>query len=128
MKAKLLTLLFAALLPYAALRAQLPTGQWLTHSAYHDATAVVTAGNMVYGLYDGHLMSYNPDTEEVRTYSRLQGLSGDQIRSIAYSATCGQLVVLYETPTLICSPPAPAMCSTFRNYAPRATASARQQT
>lgn len=96
MKAKLLTLLFAALLPYAALRAQLPTGQWLTHSAYHDATAVVTTGNVVYGLYDGHLMSYNPDTEEVRTYSRLQGLSGDQIRSIAYSATCGQLVVLYE--------------------------------
>ena len=65
-KRALLTLWASALLALPMQAQQ--TGEWVTHDAYHDATACTMAGPLVFGLYDSHLMSYDTETEEVRTY------------------------------------------------------------
>lgn len=93
-KKNLLTLWAAALLALPIQAQQ--TGDWITHDAYHDATACAMAGPLVFGLYDGHLMSYDTETQEVRTYSRLQGLHGNQIRCLAYCPAREQLILVYQ--------------------------------
>lgn len=92
-KRALLTLWASALLALPMQAQQ--TGEWVTHDAYHDATACTMAGPLVFGLYDSHLMSYDTETEEVRTYSRLQGLHGNQIRCMAYCPSREQIILMY---------------------------------
>ena len=70
-------------------------GTWRTYLAYHQATIVVETPNYVFGVYNGALLSYNPEDEEIRTYSKMQGLSDTDIRFMEYHKNERALIIVY---------------------------------
>lgn len=81
-----------AFLPAKAAQA----GQWNYYLAYQNATQVCPVGQMVYGLFDGNLLSYDTKTEEVHLFSRNDGLTGKNIIHMAYCAPAKALFLVYD--------------------------------
>jgi len=75
---------------------QAQVGTWKTYMAYYQATIVAETPNLVFGVYDGSLLSYNPEDEEVRTYSSQNGLHDINIQQMAYHPGANALVLIYE--------------------------------
>jgi len=72
------------------------TGDWNIYLAYHDATYNIPVGNTVYSLMNGNLLEYDTETQEVRLYSKLDGLSERNIAAMGYSTACRLLVLVYD--------------------------------
>ena len=70
-------------------------GSWKTYFAYHQATIVTETPHLVFGVYDGSLLSYNPEDGEIRTYSNQNGLHDTDIRQMAYHPAANALVLVY---------------------------------
>ena len=70
-------------------------GSWRTYMAYYQATIVAETPNYVFGVYDGSLLSYSPEDSEIKTYSKLQGLSDTDIRFMNYHYDTRALVLVY---------------------------------
>ena len=75
---------------------QAQVGVWKTYTAYYQATQVVETPNLVFGVYDGSLLSYNPEDGEIRTYSKQNGLHDTDIQFIAYQPTEKALILVYS--------------------------------
>jgi hypothetical protein len=84
------------------------TGKWKYYRAYHNARIVVETPRLIFAvfdgdtlksdqyIYDGSLLSYNLEDQEVRLYSTQTGLSDINIRYMAYSPESKALVLVYE--------------------------------
>lgn len=72
------------------------TTPWNYHLSYHNATQVCPAGQTVYALYDGNLLAYDTQTEEVHLFSRHDGLTGQHVSFMAYSAQAKALILVYD--------------------------------
>ena len=70
-------------------------GTWRAYSAYNDVTRIVPGGTRVYVLASGGLYSYNTTDTEVRTYDKVNTLSGSDIAQIAWCSSARRLVVVY---------------------------------
>jgi len=70
-------------------------GEWRTYLACYNTTAVAEANNLVFGMADGTLYSYNKDDSRVTFYSRLTGLSENDIKLIGYNPTVKMLLIAY---------------------------------
>ncbi|MDR3339252.1 MAG: hypothetical protein LBT25_03990 [Candidatus Symbiothrix sp.] len=77
------------------LNTQAQTGTWKIRRAYQNATIVAETPHLVFAVYDGSLLSYNPEDKEVRTYSSKEGLHDIDIQYMAYSQSANALVLLY---------------------------------
>ena len=88
-------LLFLLLILFCV-ESQAQIGTWKTYLAYQNATIVAKTSTLVYGVYDGALLSYNPEDQEVRTYSFKDGLSDVGIQCMAYSPGAGALILVYS--------------------------------
>ena len=75
---------------------QAQVGTWKTYMAYHQATIVAETPNLVFGVYDGSLLSYNPEDGEIRTYSNQNGLSDTDIRKMVYHPAANALILVYN--------------------------------
>jgi hypothetical protein len=64
--------------------------------AYYQASIVVETPNLVFGVYDGSLLSYNPEDKEVKTYSNREGLHDTDIQLMAYHPAEKALVLVYS--------------------------------
>jgi len=71
-------------------------GTWKYYRAYRSATIVAETPHLVFAVYDGSLLSYNPDDKEVKLYSTQTGLSDINIQFMAYSSECNALVLIYD--------------------------------
>ena len=71
-------------------------GEWNIYLAYHDATYSQPAGNVVFANFDGNLLSYSPVDEEVKLFSKIDGLKGNNIKFLGYSETEECLVIVYN--------------------------------
>lgn len=70
--------------------------KWTTYFAYADATAVAEADGRCYAVMNGNLMSYDPQTTEVRCYDGLNSsLSSKDIAFMRYSESQHKLVLVY---------------------------------
>ena len=69
---------------------------WTLHLAYHDATDHRPTPEGIFALFNGNLLSYHPDDEEVRLYSKLDGFNGRNIRHLNYSPSEGCLILTYD--------------------------------
>ncbi len=78
------------------LHSQMPVGSWQTHLAYTAVTQVAESHNKVFGFADGSLYSYDKEGNEVKTYSKITGLSDNTIRQIAYNKDQNLLFIAYE--------------------------------
>lgn len=70
--------------------------KWKLYLSYQKATHCTVAGDLIYAITNGNLVSYNSETEEVRHYSSFDGLGSKGIFDISYSAQEKCLVVLYN--------------------------------
>ena len=86
-------------------------GTWKEYKSYQQAVAVVETATKVFAVYDGgvidssayasnrtrhgSLMSYSPEDQAVKLYSKSDGLSDVGISHIAYSPDAGALVLVY---------------------------------
>lgn len=69
---------------------------WTYYLAHYNATSVIEGEGIVYAVMNGNLVSYDPETTEVRTYDILStGMSAKNIRFIDYSDTRHCLVIIY---------------------------------
>lgn len=74
---------------------QLQMGGWRTHFSYNSVGQLVTGKDIVYGVADGALFSVD-DYGEVRTYSKLTGLSDNNIRKIFVIDGSSKVVIAYS--------------------------------
>ncbi|MDR1544204.1 MAG: hypothetical protein LBS50_07365 [Prevotellaceae bacterium] len=77
-------------------------GSWRTHLAYNSVTKIAVGSTKVYAVSDGALFSVDKTnlSKEPETYSKIQGLSDNNVANIAYSAENGILLVAYENGNL----------------------------
>ncbi|MDR0865273.1 MAG: hypothetical protein LBO74_10145 [Candidatus Symbiothrix sp.] len=71
-------------------------GTWKSYRAYNEATIAVATPNLVFAVYDGSLLSYSPEDQEIRTYSLENGLHDIDIRHLNYSPEAHALFIVYE--------------------------------
>lgn len=91
---KLWGILLACMLCCTAAAANV--GDWSMHLAYHNTSANVVAGEEIYAVFEGNLLAYRPKDNEVRFFSRLNGLNGKNITRIGYSESEKCVVLLYD--------------------------------
>lgn len=71
-------------------------GTWKSYMAYHDATEIEKASNMLYILASGNLYSYNKNDHSIRTYDKINLLSDCDIAHIAWCQSAKRLVIIYS--------------------------------
>ncbi len=71
-------------------------GDWTYYLSYRNATQSLPVGDMIYVLYDGNLLSYDRQTEEVRTLTKQDGLNGQHVSFMGYSTAEQCLVLVYS--------------------------------
>ena len=81
---------------FIAWNIQSQVGRWKTYMAYYQATIVAETPNLVFGVYDGSLLSYNPSDGEIRTYSNQNGLHDIGIQLMAYHPGANALILVYS--------------------------------
>jgi len=69
---------------------------WKTHLAYYEANAVAEVNERVFVLANGALYSYGKNDEEIRIYSKQNGLSDTDVQLIKYSSETHTLVIVYS--------------------------------
>lgn len=70
--------------------------RWRTHLASYNTTAVAEAENDVYAMADGTIYSYGKNDNNVKMYTKLNGLSDSDVRLIRYNMAVHMLMVVYS--------------------------------
>jgi hypothetical protein len=70
-------------------------GEWRSHLASTNTTAVAEANNLVFGVADGALYSYGKEDNRIILYSRQTGLSDSGIELIGYNPAVKMLLIAY---------------------------------
>lgn len=84
------------LFPYHKSYSQWAMGEWRTHLSYHQASALTASNNNIYALSEGNLFSVNIEYDEIRTHTKVNGLSGTSIACIKYNKEKDLLLILYK--------------------------------
>jgi len=91
---KTLVCILLALLAFSLKAASV--GDWTFYLSYRNNTCNVPAGDEIYGICEGNLFSYHTKDSSVRFFSRLDGMSGQTVQLMGYSAKSRMLVLVYE--------------------------------
>ncbi|WP_282043811.1 ABC transporter substrate-binding protein [Winogradskyella flava] len=70
---------------------------WTAHYSYNDIVDVVSGDNKIYTAAQNAIFQYDVGTDELKTITTVDGLSGEQITTIYYSEVYQNLLVGYET-------------------------------
>ncbi|MCL1937808.1 MAG: hypothetical protein FWF52_05385 [Candidatus Azobacteroides sp.] len=89
---RIIPLLFLICFPLQAQR----IGQWKSYMAYQNANLVAETPHFIFAVYDGSLLSYSTDDQEIATYSFEDGLSDVGIKYMAYCSELNALVLVYN--------------------------------
>lgn len=75
-----------------------PYNRWTYYLSYHNATQTVAVGNVVYALFNGHLLIYDAETQASIPVDRMtaQLSTSSSISYIGWSETCNCLVTIYS--------------------------------
>lgn len=89
--------LFLSLTLFAAeISAQMAMGSWRTHLAYNQITQIAQSDEKVYAVSDGALFSVNKFDESTEVYSKISGLSDNNITQINFAVNNNLLFIAYE--------------------------------
>ena len=78
----------------------LPLGGWRVHVPYHQAKALALAGNKVYVAADKGLFYFDKEFNTTQPVSKVDGLSEQQVSTIAYDEATKTLVIAYKNTNL----------------------------
>jgi hypothetical protein len=70
---------------------------WQSHYSYNTIVDVVSGENKIYAAAENSVFEYDVLTNEKKTITTVEGLSGDQITTIYYSVAYQYLLIGYET-------------------------------
>ncbi len=70
---------------------------WQSHYSYNNIVDVVSGENKIYAAAENAVFEYDVLTNELKTLTTVDGLSGEQITTIYYSVAYQYLVIGYET-------------------------------
>jgi hypothetical protein len=70
---------------------------WQPHYSYNAIVDVVRGENKIYAAAENAVFEYDVLTNEIKTITTVEGLSGDQITTIYYSLANQYLLIGYET-------------------------------
>ena len=71
-------------------------GTWKNYLSYSNIQWVEQGGNKLYVLASNSLYSYNRNDQSIRTYDKINGLSGMDIKFIGWNRTAKRLVIVYS--------------------------------
>ena len=77
------------------LQAQVAVGEWRMHFSYNTTTKVVLSDTKAYAVADNKLFSVDKDNFSIESYSKLSGLSENDVSMLAYDNVSKLLVVVY---------------------------------
>ena len=69
---------------------------WKAHLAYYESEAVAETNDRVFVMANGALYSYDKNDNEIRLYSKQNGLSDTDISLIKYSPDTQTLIIVYS--------------------------------
>ncbi len=98
----LLLLLSLLMLPAVVrpARAQAPIGRWQLHVPTTSAITLTRQGEVVYSAGYTGFVRYDPTDGSIRTLSRQDGFSGDNVAALTTASTTGELVIAYDDANL----------------------------
>ncbi|MFP4844747.1 ABC transporter substrate-binding protein [Winogradskyella sp. PE311] len=70
---------------------------WQAHYSYNDIVDVVNGNNKIYAAAQNAVFQYDTLSEELKTITTVEGLSGEQITTIYYSEDFQYVLIGYET-------------------------------
>lgn len=70
---------------------------WQAHFSYNNIVDVVGGNDKIYAAAQNAVFEYNTQSQELKTITTIDGLSGEQITTIHYSTEFQYLVIGYET-------------------------------
>jgi hypothetical protein len=74
----------------------IPLGKWKYHTSLNQANSVAVVGNKVYCGTSGGIFYLDKLTNKITKITRIEGLSGNAVTSIAYNASSNALVIGYD--------------------------------
>jgi hypothetical protein len=96
-KAGILFVFLAIVMAPARIQGQsLPLGQWQSHFNYLSASQVVQAGSRIYCASYNGLFFVNPDSGEIRTLSKADGLASTGVAAMGYLPASRLLLLAYR--------------------------------
>jgi len=95
-----LIFLLPSLLLTFVLKGQLPVGSWSDHFRYNTALSVAVGNDEIYASTGSAILVYNKKYNELKKLSKVNGLSGTGISSIAWSTETGTLLIAYKSTDL----------------------------
>ena len=93
---KILLLLTCALCFVLCALAQSAMGSWTTHISYTNVNEITQSKEKIYGVSSGALFSVYKDKILLETYSKIEGLSDNNISVIKYSNYDNALLIAYN--------------------------------
>lgn len=69
---------------------------WKTHFSYNDISLIEDAGDKTYCVANGSLMGVNKKTDDIRSISKLDGLSGSDIALVGYNKETRKTALVYR--------------------------------
>lgn len=92
-----LTIIFLYICLAARLNAQeRPIGYWQSYLPYDKALSVATDGVTLYTATDLSFFTYNTNTQELNTYSKVEGMSDVDMKYVAYDPSTGYAILAYK--------------------------------
>ncbi len=72
------------------------SAQWQGHFSFYDIKDVSQGNNKIYAAAENAIFSYDLETNEIKTVTTINGLSGEIISAIHYSEVYELLIIGYE--------------------------------
>lgn len=90
-----LIVLLAGVANWMGLSAQ-EVGKWTAFFSYNQAKQVVNAEDKVYSISNGALFSVEKKSDMTQTYTKIDGLSDNEVSTVGYSSDYETLVIAYS--------------------------------
>lgn len=71
-------------------------GEWITYYSYSNVENLSQSSNKIYAVASGNLFSVEKTSSSLDLYSRVNGLSDNNVRFVEYDVDTDQLLVVYQ--------------------------------
>ncbi len=78
-----------------SVRSQVAMGEWRMHFAYNQVERLAQSENKLFAVSEGKLFSIDKRDNSIDTYSKLTGLTSNNISNIAYDESSSTLLITY---------------------------------
>lgn len=80
----------------AGAQTSIPVGSWRLHLSYNDIREVEVTGGHIFAAGESGILIFHRADQSLRTWNKLNGLSGTGITSLSYDPATASLLVGYE--------------------------------